>query len=103
MSWIWRRLTKRAPREFADPLPPSLAPPVGKVSRFLLEHITPAKGAETPIDTLAKSYAPWCRERGYQPLGSKVMLEEMAGLFERAGVKIKVEKGRLYAIDVDMI
>lgn len=81
----------------------ALPAPYGKVSRFLLEHIQPSEGGKVALDFLATCYTPWCRLRGDRPLPRNDVYAEMDRLFTKVGVRLEPEKGRLYAIDVDLI
>jgi hypothetical protein len=67
-------------------------------ARFAVESLRP--GGEIEIAVLPGAYRRWCAERGFAPLPEAEVASALAGLFERAGIAIQRDQGRLIAIGV---
>lgn len=87
---------ERAPREKGKPA--AVRRPADHAARFAVESLR--LGGEIEVAVLQGAYRRWCAENGFAPLPDAEVASALAGLFERAGIAIQRDQGRLIAVGV---
>jgi hypothetical protein len=87
---------QRAPR--GNGQPSTVARPADHAAQFAVENLR--LGGEIDIAVLPGAYRRWCAQKGFAPLPDAEVASALAGLFERAGIAIQRDQGRLIAVGI---
>jgi hypothetical protein len=87
---------QRAPR--GNGQPSTVTRSVDHAARFAVESLR--LGGEIEIAVLPGAYRRWCAQKGLAPLPDAEVASALAGLFERAGISIQRDQGRLIAVGI---
>jgi hypothetical protein len=89
---------RQAPRKKCQPS--AVTRPADHAARFAVESLR--LGGEIEIAILPGAYRRWCAQKGFAPLPDAEVASALAGLFERAGIAVERDQGRLIAVGVSL-